>query len=171
MLAIFQCSMIFLAWGCRWLLRVGAQLPAEWLDKLLLVAQWRFPSFPARLLSIVAWSTATLNHRPQQEWLMCFEEQVRREEVVRGRARTMTWCAESQRCVSTQRTTQRTVVGAAVQTGNSVGFEGTFRAPGSAPRLGRSAAQHPVASVTRLNICRSHYHLNPHACAAPITPT
>ena len=53
------------------------ELPGPWLDKLLLVAQWRFPSFPARLLSIVAWSTATLNHRPQQEWLMCFEEQVR----------------------------------------------------------------------------------------------
>ncbi len=42
-----------------------------------MVTQWRFPSFPARLLSIVAWSTATLNHRPQPEWLMCFEEQVR----------------------------------------------------------------------------------------------
>jgi hypothetical protein len=57
--------------------RAGTQLPSTWLNKLLLVTQWRFPSFPARLLSIVAWSTATLNHRPQAEWLMCFEEQVR----------------------------------------------------------------------------------------------
>lgn len=48
-----------------------------WLDNFLMVAQWRFPSFGARLLSILAWSTATLNHRPQQDWLVCFEEQVR----------------------------------------------------------------------------------------------
>ncbi len=58
------------------LAKLGVAVPAAWLDAFLLVAQWRFPSFSPRLLSIVAWSTATLNHRPQQEWLVCFEEQV-----------------------------------------------------------------------------------------------
>jgi hypothetical protein len=54
----------------------GVKLPDMWVDNFLMVAQWRFPSFEARLLSIVVWSTATLNHRPQQDWLVSFEEQV-----------------------------------------------------------------------------------------------
>ena len=47
-----------------------------WIDNFLMVAQWRFPSFGAKLLSILVWSTAVLEHRPSQEWLLCFEQQV-----------------------------------------------------------------------------------------------
>ena len=55
----------------------GTKLPEMWLDNFLMVAQWRFPSFSAKMLSILVWSTAMLEHRPSQEWLLCFEQQVR----------------------------------------------------------------------------------------------
>ena len=48
-----------------------------WLDNFLMVSQWRFPSFSAKLLSILVWSTAMLEHRPSQEWMLCFEQQIR----------------------------------------------------------------------------------------------
>ncbi len=39
--------------------------------------QWRFPSFSAKMLSILVWSTAILERRPSREWMLCFEQQVR----------------------------------------------------------------------------------------------
>lgn len=55
----------------------GHKLPAKWLDSFLMVAQWRFPSFSAKTLSVVAWAVASLGHTPSQEWLLGFEQQVR----------------------------------------------------------------------------------------------
>lgn len=80
------------------LARMGVELPSMWLDNFLMVAQWRFPSFGARQLSIVAWSAATLGHRPQQDWLLCFEEQVRAGVAQRGMCVGMRSVAACLRC-------------------------------------------------------------------------
>ncbi len=42
-----------------------------------MVTQWRFPSFSAKTLSVVAWAVASLGHTPSQEWLVLYEQQVR----------------------------------------------------------------------------------------------
>jgi hypothetical protein len=41
-----------------------------------MVAQWRFPNFSAKTLSVIAWAVASLGHTPTQEWLVSFEQQV-----------------------------------------------------------------------------------------------
>jgi hypothetical protein len=57
-------------------LLAGYKLPAMWLDTFLMVAQWRFPNFSAKTLSVIAWAVASLGHTPTQEWLVSFEQQV-----------------------------------------------------------------------------------------------
>lgn len=48
-----------------------------WLDNFLMVAQWRFPSFNPKTLSVIAWAVAAIRHTPTQEWLLSYEQQVR----------------------------------------------------------------------------------------------
>lgn len=42
-----------------------------------MVAQWRFPSFSAKTLGVVAWAVASLGHTPSEQWLVSYEQQIR----------------------------------------------------------------------------------------------
>eukprot|EP00798_Chlamydomonas_sp_ICE-L_P022435 gene22435-29547_t len=55
------------------LAKLGRKLP---LDNFLMVTLWRFPSFDAKLLSILFWSSAMQEHRPSQEWMLSFQQQI-----------------------------------------------------------------------------------------------
>eukprot|EP00798_Chlamydomonas_sp_ICE-L_P028507 gene28507-31664_t len=58
------------------LAKLGHKLPPRWVDEFLMVSEWMLPKYSAKMLSVVVWSAAMLEHQPASEWIRSFEEQV-----------------------------------------------------------------------------------------------